>query len=293
MLALRAKAGVLARENVLPIIEPVNQNPTRLLGYAQALQDAGDSFIVIVNPKVGDFAGNPTQLHQAIIGHEPEFNSLIVGILLDRGTTIAEVQAIVQSFQGYEIAFIHDDLDTNLPFGQFFTPTTKHFFIHGSHPYAYAQTIQGGLKSTIVDSFAIRNNADYPDDEFFSDVHLTHRQLGFDSFGDFTIMPAEFREGGGQPYCVAIHILHLDNGPTSPMRMFHFKSTDRTTRGRAPEKAVQALNVMVNQLQQTPIFEDIGIAGLRTHQANSHNPGLGKLKELGITHHIETFMQVS
>jgi hypothetical protein len=136
-------------------------------------------------------------------------------------------------------------------------------------------------------------NREYPDVEFFSDLHATYSDEGMDGFGDFLIVGNEYSETGGPAYAVAIHLTFIDSNKDNEMHIYHFKSLrqddPKDPAGKfaeALEKLVDAVQKDNTQISKTSAVEEF----LRLHQ-KGHFPGLGYVKKLSMKHHIETLAE--
>src|SRR5205085_2098153 len=79
------------------------------------------------------------------------------------------------------------------------------------------------VASTILlnDCFERRDrNADYPDDEFFSDSHVNDGA----NFADYSIVGSDYSETGGPAYAVALHHVYFRAGLGSAFHVRHFVS---------------------------------------------------------------------
>ena len=65
-------------------------------------------------------------------------------------------------------------------------------------------------------------NADYPEDELFSNDHIDYREDDYIGFGDYSIIGSDYIESGFAPYAVAIHIVYF--AKDNSLRIRHFVS---------------------------------------------------------------------
>ena len=140
------------------------------------------------------------------------------------------------------------------------------------------------------DGFQKRRNADHPDLEKFSDLHVTFQEDGMDGFGDFLIVGDDYSESGGPAYAVAIHLTFIDDTKDDEMFIRHFISTTIDTPTDPAGKFGQALQKLIDTLDSgnSKIFESKAITEFRVLHAKQHFPGLGYVKKLSMKHHIET-----
>ncbi|MCE9873151.1 sce7725 family protein [Hafnia alvei] len=102
-------------------------------------------------------------------------------------------------------------------------------FIDGTCSAIYTANFNSTSKVLIRDGLnRAQTNAGYANNiiEFFSDLHLNYTQLGFNGFGDFSIVGNHFAEGGGQAITAVIHITYKNIDRTE-IQVHHFLSDPR------------------------------------------------------------------
>lgn len=130
-------------------------------------------------------------------------------------------------------------------------------------------------------------NADYPEDEFFSDDHLYYEEDKFIGFGDYSIVGDEYVESGFAPYAVAIHIVYFAEDKS--LRIKHFVSDSNDDISDVAGKFYEAVTKLYNWYVGEGQYRQL-TAGLQTlldHYKNGTYPGLPTLKKLSIMHHLE------
>jgi hypothetical protein len=139
----------------------------------------------------------------------------------------------------------------------------------------------------IRDGFRRMRNEDYPSEEHFSDLHITHGDEGMDGFGDFLIVGDEFREAGGPAYAVAIHLTYLNQ--EDDMFIMHFVSDSTGSPVNPAGKFQEAVEKLVAELDRrgTQLFCSNACNEYRELFNNEHFPGLGYVKKLSMQHHLE------
>ena len=131
-----------------------------------------------------------------------------------------------------------------------------------------------------------RRNVDYleADNELFTEEHVYAKQDMYDGFSDYTLMPAEYTEGGWLPYAVAIHLSYQNTDNQIFVR--HFISDSNTDTSDIQGKFEEALNKALNFFEgRYPITD--GIKLLKYYKEVGEYPGLGVLKKISIMHHLE------
>ena len=141
----------------------------------------------------------------------------------------------------------------------------------------------------IHDGFNRREpNAEYSNHliEFFSDLYCNYNELGYQGFGDFSIIGDHFSEGGGQAITAVIHITYDDD---EDINIKHFLSEPRRVAEDVPILLEEALGKLEEFLSDRPeVFEwsescrtlmEIFEGGSKTNLAN--------IKKFAISHHFE------
>jgi hypothetical protein len=134
---------------------------------------------------------------------------------------------------------------------------------------------------------SLDKNAYYSGSEIFSDKHLNFSKQGI-GFGDFSVIGALYRKGGGEPAAVVIHAIFKEP-VTGHLHVEHFLSDDTEQGvGSVGEKFLQAAGKLAVQAKKRKAefgtnaaleayFEDV---------KSSHYPGLGENKRRQIHHHF-------
>lgn len=147
-------------------------------------------------------------------------------------------------------------------------------------------------RALIKDKFIQRRrNVDYmeTDDELFTEEHMYAKEDGYNGFSDYTLMPAEYSEGGWLPYAVAIHLSYQNTDNQIFVR--HFVSDSNTDTSDIQGKFEEALNKALAFFERrVPITSGIE---LLTHCRDvGEYPGLGVLKKISIMHHLELMNEI-
>lgn len=290
LLVLREVSKLLSQNgNIVPIIEPVKKNTKDLVRASNELVDYGIPFVLITNPYVGELADFPSDFIRSFINENIplESNLGIMGYIVSDRSSIQSIENFLSDYQGRPIALIHaqsyrpiKDI-INLP------GIDYQIFIDGRTSNDYQSAFSEYEKILIRDGFTQRRNADYPDEEFFSDLHKTYEELGFDGFGDFLIVGDRFIRDGGPAHAVAIHLTYQFEN--NDIYVKHFVS-DRVTGPKDPGgKFLEALTKLVAYLGITPEILEYSTACQEYIElfGEKHYPGLGFVKKLSMRHHIE------
>lgn len=288
--------SVIKSEKVIPIIEPVTSIKK---GQYQRLVDKNIPLVLVVNPIVGSLSsvGLSREITKDLINDVfSGYENYWIGFIIQPQTTLRDVETFIRTFPDNYHAFIHfhqfRDVaglskviseDSNAHYNIFIVDRVSLDYINEIALESDAQDVR------IQDGFnKRRRNEDYPSEEFFSDLHKIYStELGYDGFGDFTIIGADFYEGGGPAYVVAIHLTDTDSDDNLIMR--HFKSDPSTPPSAADPggKFRIALRRLKRHVDSSTHLDTTGIDEYLQLHRTGHYPGLGILKKISIKHHIE------
>ncbi len=293
LLALREQASLLAESNIHPIIEPVKKNLKPLRRTIRELIKNVLEFTLIINPKYGDFKNDNSPLLDLISdGGLDEYPGLYLGFIIRPGANINELRRVLESYNNYNFSIIHygfSDARSLLPIISEASNVKKHIFIenHSSQTYQRQLTGDDVARVLIRDGFKIMRNADYPEGEHFSDLHLTYPEYQMDGFGDFLIVGDHYTVTGGRPYAVTIHITYLDEN--NDMHIRHFISDRTETRADTSGKFGEAVAKLAAELRNrdTLIHHSDACDEYIELCDAGHFPQLGYMKKLSMQHHLE------
>lgn len=293
LLTIRETAELLAASNFVPIIEPVREALTGLGRALTSICEAKGSAIVIVNPDFGDHAQDGADISAFLKASAFASHNVAAGILLKKAMNVEQALAYHDEHAAHAPVFVHAGfLDAKAlaeKLGEKLTQT-KHIFLAEHCGKPYRRHFKGATRILVRDGFKRRRNADYPDVEEFSDLHVTYEEEGMDGFGDFLIVGDDYTEGGGPAYAVAIHLTYIDPGRDDVMYTYHFVSETRDTPTDPAGKFSQALDSLIKKLDtgESNVYETEAVMEFRNLHAKEHFPGLGSVKKLSMKHHIET-----
>ncbi|MCL2547478.1 MAG: sce7725 family protein [Oscillospiraceae bacterium] len=292
LLALRELvAENLISELVVPIVEPVKLTST-FKGTLEAYTSQNRQIALIFNPEVGAFAGQNNFLEML----SPEQTGLLPGQSEKRSVVIP---ALLMNSNAECVAstLLHKNVPTEknivIITNRDYLESYKNLYTDTSPQYTlfpdereFRRGITSG-KVMLKDNFRKQpKNADYPDDEFYTEDHLFYKDEGYNGFGDYSIVGNEYVEGGFAPYAVAIHIVYFAEDNT--LRICHFISDSNDDISDVAGKfneAVQKLASWYRNGQNKQQTKAIDI--LLSHSDNGTYPGLPTIKKLSIMHHLE------
>jgi len=293
LITIREMAPRMAASGFVPIIEPVRE---ALKGLERALTEickAEGNAIVIVNPFHGDHAEDGVSISK-LLDNVFLNRGITAGILLHNDMDTADVLACYEKHKAHSPAFIHAGFTEARALAEKLgdgLADTRHVFFEKHCHKLYRRHFKGAAKRVLLrDGFERRRNADHPAVELFSDLHVTYDDEDMDGFGDFLIVGDDYTEGGGPAYAVAIHLTFIDPDEDDVMYIYHFVSTTKDTPTDPAGKFAQALDKLVNKLNSgtSKLFESSAIKEFRDLHKKGHFPGLGYVKKLSMSHHIET-----
>ena len=124
----------------------------------------------------------------------------------------------------------------------------------------------------------------------FMNLHATFPEEGMDGFGDFLIVGDDYIESGGPAYAIAIHLTFIDPAQDDVMKIYHFISDRQDTPLDPAGKFAEALAKMIETLDshESNLLETDAVEEFRSLHNKGHFPGLGYVKKLSMSHHIET-----
>jgi hypothetical protein len=290
LLALAQLSPVLSGgSRVIPTIEPV-RGAAQDMDLLRKLMGLGFPLILIENPNHGDFKGNHEKV-QALLRESRDRQHLVAGYLVTPKTSLKDIQAFLRRNKERPVAFYHMGSAAKperINEFQMKAQLTYNVFLSGRSSVAYRRTFTSGGAVILDDAFGLRErNEDYPEHEFYSDRHNTYANEGFFGFGDFLIVGNQFKEKGGAPLAVAIHLTNLEGAHEVWIR--HFIS-DRTS-GRGVDTAgkfLEALEKMAKFIRSRENWRMTeGCKEFLELYDRQHFPGLGEVKRISMKHHLE------
>lgn len=298
LLALRSlRSSYQLRDVVIPILEPVNNNPARLRQAINDFGEADDNLIVVTNPYQHEFHGRGLDgwiepIEGAIDAHD----SLIPSLLCSQATTTEHIRDFLAQYRDRDVALLY--LNARLPDALVQRLAERanirfHINLHERMSAAHRAMLPRRKVVDVRDDFQRKaRNADYSGIEFFTDRHLNYQQVAV-GFGDYTILGATFEAGGGPAAAVAIHGTFKERG--GDVWVEHFVSDDVDLDvGTVGEKFLQAAGKLVARARQFPrkFGNHQALQHYAADVAAQHYPGLGKSKERQIYHHIALMHQL-
>lgn len=284
LLALKELAlGRLIPSSIIPVVEPVKLIPA-LNSSLVEFCNAGLQIGLILNPDVGDLAED-TEMTGQLLDRLYVGDMIIPSVLVNKKTEAIISKLAQKDVPNKNILAVLDKRDYLEIYCTLFEQVPPQFTLCSDERLIRRKVRQN--KILFDDRFNKQNrNADYPEDEFFSDNHLDLETDNYVGFGDYSIVGSEYIESGFAPYAVAIHIVYFADD--SSLRIKHFISDSNDDTSDVAGKFYQAVTKLYNWYisgQEKQLTRGLQI--LLDHYSNGTYPGLPTLKKLSIMHHLE------
>lgn len=296
LLAIRELAinGRLSRY-ITPIIEPIKLNST-LISTLSEIANAQNRAIVISNPKVGSFMG---ELEIEDIKHKftkiTKENNVIIGHHFNK-YSMEQIEDLMESYEVdlNEIVVIHSEKKLVNLYNELFEEEIPKLNLIPLDN-AFRRQLNGQNLVGLDDKFnKLMRNVDYLDNEneFFSEEHLFFTEEGYVGFADYSVVGAEYNEGGFAPYAVAIHIVYPND--ENALEIMHFVSDSNRDTSDPAGKFSEALDKLIEWYEEysrkysrNDYMDTLAMQIFKRHYDEGTYPGLPTLKKLSIMHHLE------
>jgi len=293
LILLRENAKLLSDSHMIPIIEPVKKNTAPLNKAIESLKEANCRFILVINPKYGDFKNDPLPIFENTINAIlKEYTNYSIAYIVDAGTSLIDVKSFLDDNTDKSITFIHSGFPKAKKLASLidgFENINKHIFMDAQSGKLYQKQFKkdGIPRILIRDGFKKNRNRDYPNKEHFSDLHITYDDEGMDGYGDYLIVGDEYSESGGPAYAIALHLTYLEEDEDMYAR--HFVSDRMDTPTDPAGKFMEALRKLVDAVEEDDslILKSNAYNQYKKFYDDEHFPGLGYAKKLSMQHHLE------
>ncbi|UOG30237.1 sce7725 family protein [Leptospira noguchii] len=284
---------------IIPIVEPVSNNRD-MKSHFPGFVEKNLPLILIVNPFYPrESPLSITEVESLFISPNYSYSNLIPAILINSNTLTRAEQGFITRYRDKPITFIHfqELSNTQWILGELShrAKKTLHVFYDGKISQTYQNIFKSRDKIILRDCFHTQaKNANYPPDEFFSDLYFNYQSLGYSGFSDFSIVGDSFGKGG-RAHAVAIHFVYPEKTPinTSNIRIAHFLSDTNGSPTNPGGKYIEALGKLISFVNQNPRCNfGKGVAEFRSNHNQSHFPGLGVVKKISMIHHMELIFQI-
>ena len=279
---------------IVPIIEPVNKNLTPLMQGIDEMLSNGLSFAIIMNPEIGDFKHDT--VHFDLIQQKPDLlehrdkwipayivnnNSKTLLKEIEESYGEGETMLVIKSAINLDDTYLHTLLLSDRVGYIVHDFDTSSRRVKSQLLYTEKKIIE--LNDCFVSK---KRNADYleQEDELFSEAPFYYSEDGFYGFSDYTALPSEYVEGGMLPYAIAIHLTYQK--ADDQIFVHHFVSDTNLSQSDPKRKFREAAKKVESFFVDKPHTDAVNDIVERVND-NDGYPGLGYLKKLSISNHLE------
>ena len=266
---------------IVPIIEPVRDSK-ELQQTVTALVAAQQPFSLIANPQVSVYGLNSVKLYPlpdlqaypfyhpgAILAADFSHDFLATGPE-QTSLLVAPNYPLLKTYQG--------------------TPTLQqagHVLIPDEARLHHLVPQQAILLTDPVASPA--HVADYQDlpDTYFAPPYWQQAPLGYQGFGDYSLMGRPYFDHGMPAKAIALHVIYVT--VKGDIRMHHFVSDSNASMRGQKQKFFEALTKLTTWAPEhlTGLNRTPALTALLAYADGTKFPGLGLVKKLAIMHHLQ------
>lgn len=294
LIALRELVTEEATQGVItPILEPVKETHNNLTIAHKVFQDKDQSAYLIVNPTIGELAGDSNFYLEYL--KELENSKFIPAFHYKRNSEF--INHSIDSF-GLSNCMIICQSDVSPDDSEFkkLVEKVEVSAVNVNEPNrnrALHKFIKGLNKNYIrLDDLFEKQarNSDYLEiqEHRFSEEHIYYIEDGFNGFSDYTVLPSEYIDGGSTPRAVVIHLTYMNGENQIWIR--HFTSETNDSISNVQGKFAEAANKAVTYCTQRGL-NNSAISELISYNDNEHYPGLGTVKKISIKNHLLVISQ--
>ncbi len=289
LIALRELALEDATQGIIiPVLEPVKETHNNLTLAHKIFQDKGQTAYLIVNPTIGELAGDSNFYIEYLAALE---DAMFLPAFHYKNNSDFINQSIENSGLTNCMVICQNDVNPDDREFRRLVERTEVSSINVNDPNRN-RTLHRFVKDLnknyirLDDLFEKQaRNSDYLEiqEHRFSEEHKYYIEDGFNGFSDYTVLPSEYIDGGSTPRAVVIHLTYLDGENQIWIRHFTSETNDSISnvQGKFAEAASKAVNYCRRrQLNNSAITE------LESYFDNEHYPGLGTVKKLSIKNHL-------
>ncbi|AVK64294.1 hypothetical protein C5Z26_09290 [Lactobacillus sp. CBA3606] len=267
--------------HIIPIIEPVRDSK-ELQQTVQVLLAAKQPFSVIANPQVSVYGLNHTKLYPL-----PDLTS--APFYHPSAILAADFSADFLTTTPGQTSLL---IAPNYPLLKTYQRTAVLKQVAGIliPNEARLHQIAGSRSILLTDSLTFWPHvADYAQltDDYFAPANWHQAPLGYQAFGDYSMVGSVYFDKGFPARAIAIHVIYVT--PTGCLRIHHFVSASNDQRGGQKQKFFEALTKLITwaPTHLTGLNATPALAELMTYAHQPKFPGLGPIKKLMLMHHLQ------
>lgn len=283
-------------DTVVPILKPTSLSPANVQRYLRIALN-GLRFAFITNSDDGAPAPKYQEALDVIDGAlSSQTANVFPAYELRAGGVLRELQAFTQKYADRVClifhrnhTYTHSEVLAHISCNA----APIHAFLSGGVPVSLHTALPCTARVLIRDGFDRHvPNASYPPETSFDDLVFMYLALGFDGFGDFSIIGDTYSSGGGAAKHVALHLTEVRS--TNDIITKHFVSRTPPTPKDQEAKYFDALAQLVAHVGNPPAsgYTTAGVHDYIASSNTAHYPGLGKLKRWSIKHHTELVARI-
>lgn len=299
LIALRELALEGATNNVVPVLEPLSNRFNNLLLANKVFVEQGFKPYLLVNPLEGDTQGD-SELFLEFLAKLEDASFQVAFHFNDNKEYIESAikkynltNCMVVGLDNYSDEDQLKDLCSNssVTHIMLLDPTRN----RGLH--RFMKTLSDKTYIRLDDPFEKEpRNAAFLERPArkFSEEHRYFLSEGFHGFGDFTVLPREFIDGGSAPRAVVIHFTYINEMDEQNIWIRHFTSTSNDSIANVQGKFAEAAAKAVEFIDAENITNSAALE-LKDYFTRHHYPGLGVVKKISIKNHllvIEAFLNL-
>ena len=297
LLAMHDTAKLMARHNFTPIIEP---NPDHLSGVSYTIRQLNVEKvkpIVMLNPRSEKI--NRSEL--SIPDYQEQFgesNEYTLGLQLHPDLSSDQALEICSKVGDRKIALVHSGFQEINGFVdkiRSYPNVTTNIFIDSDCGKLYMEKFNFIPESVLIrDGVRYRSeHSRYAAFEFFSDLHITYGKEKVVGFGDFLAVGREVRKYKYPESSYSIDLTYLEPERDNAMFVYHFRSDTDARPKSTGALFLNALSNLVRTLDSphSKISSTKAIEQFRKLNEINKYPGVSYVRQLILTHHLETLTQ--
>lgn len=297
LIALRELASEGATSHVIPVLEPLSNRFNNLVIANAVFYENSFKPFLIVNPFEGENNGD-TEVYLDFLAELPD-SSFRVAFHYNDNKEYIDASIIKYMLTDCMVVGLDNYTDEDDLKKVCNNPNINHIMLldpmknRGLH--RYIKTLQDKTYIKLDDSFEKEpRNAEYLDRPArkFTEEHRYFSGDGFNGFGDFTVLPREFVDGGSAPRAVVIHFTYINEEDENNIWIRHFTSISNDSIANVQGKFAEAAQKAVEFIDRKDINNSAALE-LKGYYTSKHYPGLGIVKKISIKNHliiIEAFL---